>query len=728
MGSAASRDAIKSIRDWATESAHAPLNQNANRATEVFGSLVFNDEVQQSRLPKPAYRALRRTITRGEPLDGSVADAVASAMKDWAVEHGATHYTHWFQPLSGITAEKHDSFLAPTPEGGAIAEFSGKELIRGEPDASSFPSGGMRSTFEARGYTAWDPTSAPWLLKNHVGATLVIPTAFVSWTGEALDKKTPLLRSMEALSTQAVRILKLFGSRAEHVFTTCGPEQEYFLIDNTFYYARPDLINAGRTLFGARPPKGQELEDQYFGSIPERVLSYMMECENELYKVGVPVKTRHNEVAPSQYEVAPIFENANVATDHQMMTMETLRRIAPKYGLACLLHEKPFAGVNGSGKHLNWSMSDDTGANLLNPGETPHDNVQFLVFCFAVLRAVYRWQGALRAAIAHAGNDHRLGANEAPPAIISVFLGDMLTDIVEQIEKGGAKSTKPGGILETGVRVLPKLPRDAGDRNRTSPFAFTGNKFEFRAVSAGQSIAMPNIVLNVAVAESLDEFATELEKAVAGGKTLDEAVRVLLHKAAKDVKPIIFNGNNYAAEWEKEAGKRKLLNLKNTVDALPELDKQAVIDLFEKYKVLNARELKARFEIEVEKYIKTINIEGQLMVSMANRYILPAALRYQTEVGQSVAAAKAGGVTSKEGKKLLTDLSKTIDAFKSATDKLAASLDHTNGHSMIKHAKYMRDSVIPLMNTVREHGDKLEAAIPSEYWPLPTYREMLFIK
>jgi glutamine synthetase len=586
----------------------------------------------------------------------------------------------------------------------------------------------MRSTFEARGYTAWDPTSAPWLLKNHAGSTLVIPTAFVSWTGEALDKKTPLLRSMEALSTQAVRILKLFGSRAEHVISTCGPEQEYFLIDNTFYYARPDLINAGRTLFGTKPPKGQELEDQYFGSIPERVLSYMMEVESELYKVGVPVKTRHNEVAPSQYELAPIFENANVATDHQMMTMEALRRIAPKYGLACLLHEKPFAGVNGSGKHLNWSMSDDTGTNLLNPGETPHDNVQFLVFCLAVLRAVYRYQGALRAAIAHAGNDHRLGANEAPPAIISVFLGDMLTDIVEQLEKGAAKSTKQGGILETGVRVLPKLSRDAGDRNRTSPFAFTGNKFEFRAVSAGQSIAMPNIVLNVAVAESLDHFATELEKATAGGTSLDDAVLTLIQKAAKEVKPIIFNGNGYSAEWEKEAAKRKLLNLKNTVDALPELDKPGVIELFEQYKVLNARELKARFEIELEKYIKTINIEGQLMVSMANRYILPAALRYMTEVGQSVAAAKAGGVTSREGKKLLTDLAKTIDQFKSTADKLAGSLEHGNGTSAIKHAKYMRDTIVAQMNTLREFGDKLETAVPSAYWPLPTYREMLFLK
>jgi glutamine synthetase len=420
---------------------------------------------------------LRRAVAHGEAIEAGVADTIATALKDWAVEHGATHYTHWFQPMTGITAEKHDSFLSPTADGRAVAEFAGKELIKGEPDASSFPSGGMRSTFEARGYTAWDPTSPPWLLVTPNGTTLVIPTAFVSWTGEALDKKTPLLRSMEALSKQAIRILKLFGSRAQRVFTTCGPEQEYFLIDQQFYFNRPDLINAGRTLFGAKPPKGQEMEDQYFGSIPDRVLAFMHDVERELYRVGVPVKTRHNEVAPSQYEIAPVFENANVATDHQMMTMEMMRRVAPKYGLACLLHEKPFAGVNGSGKHLNWSMSDDLGNNLLSPGETPHDNIQFLVFCAAVLRAVNKYQGLLRYAIASAGNDHRLGANEAPPAIISIFLGDQLTDIFEQIEKGGAKSTKQGGIQDLGVSVLPKLPRDAGDRNRTSPFAFTGNKF-----------------------------------------------------------------------------------------------------------------------------------------------------------------------------------------------------------------------------------------------------------
>src|SRR6059036_51655 len=592
MGSAVLGEAISSIRDWSVTEAKEP---RAARATEAFGSLVFNDEVQQTRLPKPVYRALRRTITKGEPLTLPVADAVASAMKDWAVERGATHYTHWFQPMTGLTAEKHDSFYVPTPDGKAVAEFSGKELIKGEPDASSFPSGGMRSTFEARGYTAWDPTSPPWLLKSGNSVTLVIPTAFVSWTGEALDKKTPLLRSMEALSKQAVRVLKLFGSTAERVVTTCGSEQEYFLIDRYFYLSRQDLINAGRTLFGARPPKGQELEDQYFGAIPDRVMAFMSEVETELYNVGVPVKTRHNEVAPSQYEIAPVFENANVATDHQMMTMETMRRSAPKFGLACLLHEKPFAGVNGSGKHVNWSISDDEGHNLLTPGANPHDNMQFLVFCAAVLRAVNKWQGLLRASIASAGNDHRLGANEAPPAILSVFLGDMLTDIFEQIEKGRAKSSKHGGELDTGVLVLPKLPRDPGDRNRTSPFAFTGNKFEFRAVSANQSIGYPNIALNVAVTESLDYMATELEKATRGGKTLEQGVADLLPRVIKEHKRIIFNGNNYAKEWEKEAGKRGLLNLRNTVDALPELITKDVVAAFTKYKVLNDRELHSRY-------------------------------------------------------------------------------------------------------------------------------------
>src|SRR5712691_4956089 len=725
MGSAVLGEAISSIRDWSVTEAKEPRGP---RATEAFGSLVFNDEVQQTRLPKPVYYALRRTITQGVSLDPSVADEVARVMKEWAVEHGATHYTHWFQPLTGITAEKHDSFLTPTSDGKAVQEFSGKELIRGEPDASSFPSGGMRSTFEARGYTAWDPTSPPWLLYSGGAVTLVIPTTFVSWTGETLDKKTPLLRSMEALSTQAVRVLKLFGSTAERVVTTCGPEQEYFLIDQHFFFSRPDLINAGRTLFGAKPPKGQELEDQYFGAIADRAMAFMSDVETELYKVGVPVKTRHNEVAPSQYEIAPVFENANLATDHQMMTMETMRRTAPKYGLECLLHEKPFAGVNGSGKHLNWSMSDDEGHNLLSPGANPHDNLQFLVFCTAVLRAVNKWQGLLRASIASAGNDHRLGANEAPPAILSIFLGDMLTDIFEQIEKGGAKSTKSGGELDTGVMVLPKLPRDAGDRNRTSPFAFTGNKFEFRAVSSNQSIGYPNIALNVAVTESLDYMATELEKATGAGKTLETAVAELLKKVIKENKRIIFNGNNYSKEWEKEAGKRGLQNLKNTVDALPQLVTKEVVAAFEKYKILNERELHARYEVMVETYNKTVNVEGQLMVLMANRYILPAAFAYQTCVAQSVSAVKSAGGKSVEGRKTLDALTKRTDELKRRTDRLAKALDHEGNGSAEKHARHFRDVVVPAMEALRETGDALELMIPHETWPLATYREMLFIK
>jgi glutamine synthetase len=697
------------------------------RVSDVFGSLVFNDQVQQSRLPKAVYRALRATIQNGQPLDASTADAFASALKDWAVEHGSSHYTHWFQPMTGITAEKHDSFFSPGPDGRSLAEFSGKELIKGEPDASSFPSGGMRSTFEARGYTAWDPTSPPWLLHNGNSVTLVIPTAFVSWTGEALDKKTPLLRSMEALSSQAVRVLKLFGSDATRVTATCGPEQEYFLIDRNFYFARPDLINAGRTLFGARPPKGQELEDQYFGSIPERVLACMAEAEAELYKVGVPVKTRHNEVAPSQYEIAPIFEQANVATDHQMMTMEILRKTAGKYGLACLLHEKPFAGVNGSGKHLNWSIGDDLGNNLLNPGDTPHDNMQFLFFCVAVIRAVDTFQGLLRMSIAHAGNDHRLGANEAPPAIISIFLGDMLTDVIDQVEGGKAKTSKSGGVLDIGVSVLPKLPRDAGDRNRTSPFAFTGNKFEFRAVGSSQNVAFPATCLNIAVAESLDHMAGELEAAIAKGQNLQDAVSALLKKTIKQHKRVIFNGNGYSQEWQKEAGKRGLLNLKNTVDALPELIKAPVVKAFEKFKVLTERELHARTEVNLETYCKTLHVEAQLMVLMANRYILPAAFEYQRRVAESVAAVKSAGGTTKEGKKLLDRVTKLIDQFRQHTDALAAALDHPSS-STEKHAKYTRDTVVPQMAALRELGDHIELLVPHEIWPLPTYREMLFIK
>src|SRR5579864_4806623 len=725
MSSSPLQDATRGIIDWGTRTGHAGAARP--RATEIFGSLTFSDDVQRRRLPRDAYRALRRTVNQGAPLDASVADVIATTMKDWAIEHGATHYTHWFHPLTGITAEKHDSFIVPSAEGRAVAEFGGKELIKGEPDASSFPSGGMRSTFEARGYTAWDPTSPPWLLVGQNGTTLVIPSAFLSWTGHSLDTKTPLLRSIEALSKQAVRILKLFGSTSPRVHTTCGPEQEYFLIDRHFFFARPDLINAGRTLFGAKPPKGQELEDQYFGAIPERVLAFMQDVETELYKVGVPVKTRHNEVAPGQYELAPIFESANVATDHQMMTMELLRRTAPRYGLACLTHEKPFGGVNGSGKHVNWSMSDDFGNNLFSPGDTPHDNIQFLVFCVAMLRAVDKWQGLLRMSIASAGNDHRLGANEAPPAILSVFLGDMLTDIFEQIEKGGARSTKSGGILDTGASVLPKLPRDAGDRNRTSPFAFTGNKFEFRAVSANQSIAFPNIALNVAMTESLDYVATKLEEGIKGKKSLEAAVKDLLPKIIKEHKRIIFNGNGYSDEWRKEAIKRGLLNLTNTVDALPELVKKDVVKAFERYKVLDERELHARYEVALETYTKTVNVEAQLMVLMANRYILPAALHYQKDVADSIKSVRDAGGSVREAKKVLDRLTGLVDELRSRTDKLAKVLEHSSAGAE-KHAKFVRDNVVTAMAALRETGDEIEVVVPHALWPLPTYREMLFVK
>src|SRR6266446_5777431 len=581
--------------------AHYRLNRVNFKEThlkDLYGVNVFNEEVQRQRLPKPVFRALQKTIKQGAVLDPAIADNVATAMKDWAMEKGATHFTHMFQPMTGQTAEKHDSFLAPTSDGKAITEFSGKELVRGEPDASSFPSGGLRATFEARGYTAWDPTSPAYIMENPNGSTLVIPTAFLSWTGEALDKKTPLLRSMEALSAQAMRILKLFGNKdAVKVFTTVGAEQEYFLIDKAFYYLRPDLVTCGRTLFGAPPPKGQELEDQYFGSIPERVLACMADCETQLFKLGVPVKTRHNEVAPSQYEIASIFEDSNLATDHQMLTMEIMRRTADEYGLACLLHEKPFAGINGSGKHNNWSMSTDSGENLLNPGDTPHDNAQFLVFCVAVIRAVAKYPELLRVSVSGAHNDHRLGANEAPPAIMSIFLGDQLQDVIDQLEKGAAKSTKQGGFMEIGVSVLPKLPRDAGDRNRTSPFAFTGNKFEFRAVGASQSVSGPNTVLHTIVAESLDYIATNLEKAVKGGKNLNAAIQDLLSGILKESKKVLFGGDNYTEAWHKEAEKRGLPNLKNTVDALPVIIRKDSVDLFTKYKVYSERELQSRFVI-----------------------------------------------------------------------------------------------------------------------------------
>ena len=696
---------------------------------DLFGANVFSEEEQKARLPKPVFKALQKTIKQGVPLDPTVADAIASAMKDWAIEHGATHYTHLFQPMTGLTAEKHDSFLTPTGTGRALAEFSGKELIKGEPDASSFPSGGIRATFEARGYTGWDPTSPAYIRESPNGSTLVIPTVFVSWTGEALDKKTPLLRSMEALSAHAIRILKLFGHEdVKKVFTTVGPEQEYFLIDKNFFYARPDLINCGRTLFGAKPPKGQELEDQYFGTIPERVLACMAECEAEMFKLGIPVKTRHNEVAPSQYEIAPIFEDSNLATDHNMLCMDVMRRTADKYGLVCLLHEKPFAGINGSGKHNNWSMSTDAGDNLLNPGDNPHDNAQFLVFCVAVIRAVAKYPELLRVTVASAGNDHRLGANEAPPAIISVFLGDQLQDVMDQLEAGALKSTKQGGQMEVGVTVLPKLPRDAGDRNRTSPFAFTGNKFEFRAVGSSFSIAGPNTVLNTIVAESLDHIATELEAATKAGKPLNKAIQDLLPGILKESKKVIFNGDNYTEEWHREAERRGLPNLKNTVDAIPVIVRKDTADLFTKYRVYSEKELQSRYNIFSEGYVKTITIEASMMAMMARTMILPAALRYQSEVAQAVTATKAAGVDNAAQMEHLRDLTGVLNKFQGAVKSLDDALHHSADGDAYAHARYARDAVVPRMAELRALGDKLETLVADDLWPLPTYREMLFIK
>ncbi len=722
----ARQEAIRAIA--ATQHVLNRIDFKNSHVRDLFGVNVFNETQQQARLPKQIYKALQKTIKQGAPLDPSVADAVASAMRDWAIEKGATHYTHIFQPMTGITAEKHDSFLSP--EGaGAIAEFGGKELIKGEPDASSFPSGGLRATFEARGYTAWDPTSPAYLMENPNGSTLVIPTAFLSWTGEALDKKVPLLRSMDALSKQALRILKLFGNNtAVKVFTTVGAEQEYFLIDKHFLYLRPDLLNCGRTLFGTKPPKGQEMEDQYFGTIPERVLACMADAELELFKLGVPVKTRHNEVAPSQYEIAPLFESSNLAVDHQNLIMSTLVKTADKYGLACLLNEKPFAGINGSGKHNNWSMSTDTGENLLNPGDNPHDNAQFLVFCSAVIRAVSKYSEVLRLSIASAHNDHRLGANEAPPAIISIFLGDQLNDVFEQIEKGAAKSSKQGGIFETGIDILPKIPKEAGDRNRTSPFAFTGNKFEFRAVGSSANVAGPNTVLNTIVAESLDFIATRLEADVKGGKDLTKAIQELLPTIIKEHKKVVFNGDGYSEDWHNEAARRGLPNMKSTTDALPVVIRKDTVELFGKYKVYTEKELQSRYNILSESYVKTVTIEGNMALLMARTLILPAALRYQAEVAGSIAAAKAAGAAQPAGMETFSTLAGYISELMLGIGKLDKALGHHATGEPFDHAKAAKEHIIPALLEVRIAADKLETIIADDLWPLPTYREMLFIK
>ena len=705
-----------------------PMNFIDTPTHELFNSNIFGQVAMKKRLPKAVYKKLARTIETSEKLDPTVADVVASAMKDWAIEKGATHYAHVFYPLTGSTAEKHDSFLSPDGEGGALAEFSGSQLIQGEPDGSSFPTGGIRATFEARGYTIWDVTSPAYILENPNGTTLCIPTAFVSWTGEALDKKTPVLRSMQALNIQAQRILKLFGHRDKAlVSSTAGPEQEYFLIDRNFFFARPDLINAGRTLFGAPSPKGQEFDDHYFGSIPERVLAFMLEAERELFKLGVPVKTRHNEVAPGQYEIAPIFESANVATDHQQLTMSTLRRVAQKYGMVCLTHEKPFAGINGSGKHVNWSLGSSSQGNLLDPGDTPHDNAQFLLFCAAVIRAVHKHQGLLRAVIASASNDHRLGANEAPPAIISIFLGDQLTDVFEQIKRGGATSSLPTGTLTVGVDTLPPLPMDAGDRNRTSPFAFTGNRFEFRAVGSNQSIAGPLVAMNTIVAESLDYCATKLEKAAGGKKSeFNKALQSLLTEIITEHGAIVFNGDNYTPEWHAEAERRGLLNLKTSVDALPVLEDAAVKALFEKYGVLSERELASRYETYVEQYCLSVSVEAKLVKEMAQTMIYPAAVRYQGELASTCVNLKALG--SEFDSSTLDKVGALVKSLQAAIAGLESALDsHPEGEA-IDHARHYLNAVLPAMAEVRKSADELEETVADDLWPLPTYQEMLFIK
>jgi len=687
-----------------------------------YGENTFSPAEMRKRLPKNVWARLKSTLDLGEPLDSSSADSVASAMREWALERGATHYTHWFQPLTGSTAEKHDSFYEPVGDGTAITEFSGKELIRGEPDASSFPTGGIRDTFEARGYTAWDPSSPAFLLENAKGAVLCIPTAFVSWTGEALDMKTPLLRSMEALSASAIRLLRLLGdTESERVFTTIGAEQEYFLIDEQFYYARPDLMTCDRTLFGAKPAKGHELDDHYFGSIPPRVLSCMLEVETELAKLGVPIKTRHNEVAPGQFEVAPIFENSNVGVDHQQLTMMMLQQVARRYGLVCLLHEKPFAGVNGSGKHNNWSMGTNGGENLLDPGDSVGKNLKFLLFTTAVMQAVNRHQGLLRASVASAGQDHRLGANEAPPAIMSIFLGAELGQVFDKIEAGETLDVTTEQVMKLGSPMLPDLPMDAGDRNRTSPFAFTGNKFEFRALGANDSPSWPNTVLNTIVAEALDELTDQIEAALEGGTSLEEAVPPVLQRSYAANGQIVFNGDNYTDEWEEEAERRGLLNLRQTPDALPLLISPETVETFSTYKVLSERELESRLEVYFEHYIIQLNIEGETAARIARTMLLPAALRHLAllhAAGEGDAIGRLTGAVNKN----IEEFVNAIEALESVNDSHPPEGDAATG------ARYMSDTVIPAMEGVREVADRLEHLVAADLWPLPSYSEMLFVK
>lgn len=690
---------------------------------EIFGSMVFNDQKMQERLPKATYKALKKTIQNGEPLDLSVANVVANAMKDWAIELGCTHYTHWFQPMTGVTAEKHDSFIAPSGDGQVIMEFSGKELIKGEPDASSFPSGGIRATFEARGYTTWDPTSYAFVRDG----SLYIPTAFCSYTGEILDKKTPLLRSMERLSTEAVKVLHLLGkNNVTRVTTTVGPEQEYFLIDKEMYDQREDLIFTGRTLFGAKAPKGQELDDHYFGSIKTRVAAYMKDLDEELWKLGILAKTKHNEVAPSQHELAPIFSTANVATDHNELTMEIMKKIAEKHGLVCLLHEKPFAGVNGSGKHNNWSISTNTGENLLDPGKNPENNTQFLLFLAAIVKAVHEYQDLLRITVASAGNDHRLGANEAPPAIISMYLGDDLGALVESIINDKEYVSKGKVKMMTGVDVLADFKKDTSDRNRTSPFAFTGNKFEFRALGSSLNIACPNYMLNTMVAEELSQFYDELKDA----DNLDEAVKVLIKKVFTEHQAIIFNGDNYAPEWVEEAERRGLLNLKSLPEAEAHFMDKKNVDLFVNNKIMTEQELRARYEIELENYAKQINIEALTMIEMAKKNITPAVTSFVRELTETALAKKSlsEAIPTVVEEDLITSLSNKLVCFTKKTAELEEAVIKANDYSddNLAYATYYRETVFALMQELRAVGDSMETETSSEYWPYPSYGEMLF--
>ena len=693
--------------------------------TEVFGSKVFNDKVMKERLPRQAYKALKETIEKDIPLQPDVADVVANAMKDWAIEKGATHYTHWFQPLTGITAEKHDSFISPSPDGSVIMEFSGKQLIQGEPDASSFPSGGLRATFEARGYTAWDCTSPAFLKTDEAGnVTLTIPTAFYSYNGEALDKKTPLLRSMAALSKQTVRVLKALGNTTStKVTSTVGPEQEYFLVDKKFYSERIDLMLAGRTIFGAPAPKGQELEDQYFGAIKDRVSDYMQDLNKELWKIGITSKTQHNEVAPAQYEMAPIFTTTNIATDHNQLVMETMQKVAFRHDLVCLLHEKPYAGINGSGKHNNWSLSSDDGTNLLEPGSTPGENLQFLLFVCALLKAVDTHADILRATCATAGNDHRLGANEAPPAIVSIFMGEELTEILDKISKGEKITAKGVQFVNVGVDTLPIIPKDNTDRNRTSPFAFTGNKFEFRMVGSAQSISGPNVALNTIAADVFDEIAGRLEKAKDKNAEAGAIIREIYKKHSR----VIFNGNNYAEEWVKEAEKRGLPNVRNAVDALKAFITDKSLKLFEKHGVLSHKELHSRYEIYVEHYAKQINIEALIAIDMAKKQLLPAAIEYATFLSDSIGSFKTVSVPSPVQQDLLKKLSSLIASSYKGLEKLEAAAAKAQGIAdTVKKAENYRDKVVTAMQALRTDIDAMEMIVPRDMWPVPTYAELLF--